>query len=69
MVFGFAAFFRIVMIVFRGFRKFFRNRINFKERYGEGAWALVTGGSEGIGKEIANQLAGEGINIVLLART
>lgn len=34
-----------------------------------GRSAVVTGGSKGIGKGIARALAGEGVNLVLLART
>lgn len=30
-----------------GVFKLFRKRINLKNRYGDNAWALVTGGSEG----------------------
>jgi short-subunit dehydrogenase len=33
-----------------------------------GPWALVTGGSSGIGEEFARQAAASGINVVLLAR-
>ena len=37
-----------------------------KERYGP--WALLVGGSEGIGEHLARQLAAAGVNIVLVAR-
>lgn len=33
------------------------------------AWAVVTGASDGIGKEFALQLAGRGFNVLLVART
>lgn len=33
-----------------------------------GPWALIAGGSEGVGAEFATQLAAEGFNLVLLAR-
>jgi 17beta-estradiol 17-dehydrogenase / very-long-chain 3-oxoacyl-CoA reductase len=34
-----------------------------------GAWAVVTGASDGIGKAYAKELAKQGLNIVLLSRT
>jgi uncharacterized protein len=37
-----------------------------KERYGP--WALIVGGSEGIGEHLARKLAAAGINLVLIAR-
>ncbi|GAM88251.1 hypothetical protein ANO11243_062840 [Dothideomycetidae sp. 11243] len=39
-------------------------------KYGRrGSWAIVTGASEGIGKEYALQLAAKGFNILLVSRT
>jgi hypothetical protein len=34
----------------------------------EGTWALVTGGSDGIGLEMCEQFASQGFNIVMMAR-
>lgn len=39
---------------------------SFKEKYGP--WAIVTGASDGIGKEIARELASRKLNLVLVAR-
>ncbi|XP_028399632.1 very-long-chain 3-oxoacyl-CoA reductase-like [Dendronephthya gigantea] len=36
-------------------------------RYGE--WAVVTGSTDGIGKEYAKQLAAKGLNIILMSRS
>jgi short-subunit dehydrogenase len=39
---------------------------DLRERYGP--WALVAGGSEGVGESFARMLASRGLNLVLLAR-
>ena len=38
----------------------------FKEKYGP--WALLVGGSEGVGAAMARKLAERGLNLVLVAR-
>jgi 17beta-estradiol 17-dehydrogenase / very-long-chain 3-oxoacyl-CoA reductase len=39
-------------------------------KYGKaGSWAVITGASDGIGKEYATQLAAQGFNLVLASRT
>lgn len=43
------------------------DQIAFPQKYGP--WAVVVGGSEGIGSAFANELASRGINPVLVART
>ena len=35
----------------------------------KGSWALVTGASDGLGKEFASQLASHGFNVILVSRT
>lgn len=45
----------------------FRSLSNFKERFGP--WAIVTGATDGIGKEYARELARLGINIILMSRS
>jgi 17beta-estradiol 17-dehydrogenase / very-long-chain 3-oxoacyl-CoA reductase len=47
---------------------FFYKRADLLERYGQGSWVVVTGGSEGIGLGIAKEFARLGFNIVLIAR-
>lgn len=41
---------------------------NLITKYGTNSWAVVTGGSDGIGKEFCIELAKLGFNIVIVAR-
>ena len=45
-----------------------RPKKNFIKRYGEGSWVLVTGASDGIGKEFCLEFARQGFNIVIVGR-
>ena len=51
------------------FRGCFKSKTHMFDKYGEpGSWALVTGGSDGIGLEMCHQLASQGFNIMMVAR-
>lgn len=45
---------------------FIRGRLDLIKRYGEGSYALITGGANGIGFEYAIQLAETGFNIIIV---
>ncbi len=48
--------------------QFFYFEPDMSARYGKGSWAIVTGASDGIGREYSLQLARRGFNIILIAR-
>jgi FlaA1/EpsC-like NDP-sugar epimerase len=48
---------------------YLRSPYKLIERYGkEDSWVVVTGGSDGIGAEICEQMAKEGFNICIVGR-
>lgn len=47
---------------------FLAKDIDLQAKYGKGSYALITGGSEGIGLAVAKQLARKGMNIIIVAR-
>lgn len=50
-------------------RHFLRSKPDFYQKYaGTDSWAVVTGGSDGIGFEICGQMAARGFNICIIAR-
>lgn len=51
------------------YKNFIRKRKDLITRYGKNTWAIITGGSDGIGKAISEELAKTGFNIILIART
>ena len=51
------------------YRHFLRPRLNFKKRYGEKTWAMITGATSGIGLGFAEELAKEGFNLILVGRS
>lgn len=59
-----------VFFMWQMFRCYFLTKLGFTcdlQQFGE--WAVVTGATDGIGKEYARQLAKKGFNIVLISRT
>jgi 17beta-estradiol 17-dehydrogenase / very-long-chain 3-oxoacyl-CoA reductase len=46
------------------------SRVNLRAQYAKfGSWALVTGGSDGIGRALAVELGRRGFNVIVAART
>jgi 17beta-estradiol 17-dehydrogenase / very-long-chain 3-oxoacyl-CoA reductase len=61
--------YKIYKLLFWIYRVTLRKRLDFKSRYGEGSWALITGATDGIGKGFTFSLAKEGFNIIQVSRS
>ena len=49
-------------------RRNLRDTSHLEGTYGRGSWAMVTGGTDGLGLAFAKELAKRNLNIVLIAR-
>ena len=58
----------LVKISFVIYRKFIRKPYDLLKRYGEKSYVIVTGATDGIGKEFCNQFAKLGFNLILVSR-
>ena len=59
----------LIALLFTCKRHFCHCGPNLSKRYNKGdSWALVTGGSDGIGLEICHQMAEQGFNICMVSR-
>eukprot|EP00347_Sterkiella_histriomuscorum_P006094 403354090 len=71
-IFWFFGIIKLLELALRAFwfiRRQLRTTDHLPVKYGKGSWAIVTGGSDGIGLEFAKELARLGFNIVLVSRT
>ena len=51
-------------------RNYLRSEFNFLKRYGKtDSWVVITGGSDGIGLEICEQMTEKGFNICIIGRS
>lgn len=61
---------RFTIKLLKGLSYFFlKSGGNLAKRYGVGSWVVVTGSTDGLGKEFARQFAKLKFNIVLISRT
>jgi len=44
----------------------FRERINLRQRYGTGTWAVISGATNELGSEFAQELCKNGFNLVVI---
>ena len=58
----------IVKLIYIYYKKFIRKPHNLIERYGKDSYIIVTGATDGIGKEFCNQFAKLGFNLILISR-
>lgn len=67
-VVGFVQVFKLSFSLLSFVGSLVRPAVDLKKRYGGNSWALVSGGSSGIGKAFCSSLARDGFNVVMIAR-
>ncbi|XP_013773418.1 inactive hydroxysteroid dehydrogenase-like protein 1 [Limulus polyphemus] len=55
--------------VLQGFRVYILSRLRQQDFKGYGKWAVITGGTDGIGKAYCREFANHGLNIVIISRS
>ena len=70
-LFKFLGYIKLLEILYRLLwllRRQFRSTNHLPRLYGKGTYALVTGGSDGIGLALCKELAFQGFNIIIVSR-
>lgn len=49
-------------------KRIYKPKVNILNKYGKGSYAIITGGSDGVGKAFALNFAQQGFNLILVAR-
>ncbi|KAH8911147.1 NAD(P)-binding protein [Coniochaeta sp. PMI_546] len=60
---------KLLSFVWHLLKLFILGGTNLRKYGNKGTWAVVTGASDGLGKEFAHQLCAKGFNLVLVSRT
>eukprot|EP01100_Stratorugosa_tubuloviscum_P014032 TRINITY_DN726_c2_g1_i1.p1 TRINITY_DN726_c2_g1~~TRINITY_DN726_c2_g1_i1.p1 ORF type:complete len:312 (-),score=133.33 TRINITY_DN726_c2_g1_i1:85-1020(-) len=68
-IIGLISIVKILFSIFSFIRFHFLSKSHLKKLLSNDSWAIITGATDGIGKEYALQLAAQGFNIVLVSRT
>jgi hypothetical protein len=68
-VIGFLKLLELLYRLYWTLKRQLRTTAHLTERYGAGSWAVVTGGSDGIGLAMCKELARRQFNVVIVART
>ena len=65
----FVSYYIIFVPGYEYYKYYIRQPYDLSERYGDKSWVVITGASDGLGKEFAKQFAQKGFNLFLISRT